>query len=334
MLDEFSENLYLKFDEPYALSYKAEKLFEQQISNWELAASGYKTLAGVEIKKFEFDNFSIEAHFNPGRIVSSSAKVDVKSINERPCFLCPKNLPPDQKAIKLFENYILLVNPFPIFDKHFTIPVLQHTQQQIVTEIQNLLTVTSLLGRKYSVFYNGPKCGASAPDHLHFQAGNSGFMMIDADFEKLSKSNSKIVFEDNELKTSFISGSLRNFISIESGNISRITSEFERILKVLSNTIDNEEPLMNIICSYDNGWRLLVFPRTKHRPTYFFEEGEKKILISPAAVDMGGVLIFPREEDFVKVTRDLIIDVFNQVTYSDSEFQNLAARMNEVQKVR
>ncbi|MDP2039014.1 MAG: DUF4922 domain-containing protein [Ignavibacteria bacterium] len=327
MLTEFSEKSFLDTEGLSSLPEKAERLFEQQINNWKLAAGGYKSLTSVEIKKFEFGNFSIEAHFNPGRIISSSAKVDAKSINERPCFLCPQNLPAEQKAVNAFDDYILLVNPFPIFDKHFTIPKLSHTPQLIKLEITSMLTLSSLLGNGYSVFYNGPKCGASAPDHMHFQAGNSGFMMIDHDYAELSKSNSKIIFEDSELKSSFITGCLRNFIAIESNSISRITSEFERIYSLLQNASSDEEPMLNIICSYDNSWRLLIFPRIKHRPTYFFEEDDKKILISPAAVDMGGVLIFPREEDFEKITTELIVDVFKQVTFSDDDFYNLAEKM-------
>ncbi len=327
MQTEFSEKLYLDTEELSSIPEKAEKMFEHQISNWKLAVGGYQSLSSVEIKKFEFSNFTIEAHFNPGRIISSSAKVDAKSINERPCFLCSKNLPAEQKAVNAFDDYILLVNPFPIFDKHFTIPTLSHTPQLIKPEITSMLTLSSLLGKGYSVFYNGPKCGASAPDHIHFQAGNFGFMMIDHDYAELSKSNSKIVFEDRELKTSFVTGCLRNFIAIESNNISKIVSEFKRIYSSLQNARSDEEPMMNIICSYDGSWRLLIFPRIKHRPTYFFEEGDKKILISPAAVDMGGVLIFPREEDFEKITNELIVDVFKQVTFSDDDFHYLAEKM-------
>ena len=331
MQTEFSEKFYLDTEGLSTLPEKAERLFEHQISNWKLAAGGYQSLLSVEIKKFEFGNFTIEAHFNPGRIISSSAKVDAKSINERPCFLCSKNLPAEQKAVMAFDNYILLVNPFPIFDKHFTIPTLGHVPQLIKPEITNLLTLSSLLGKGFSVFYNGPKCGASAPDHMHFQAGNSGFMMIDSDFAELSKSNSKIIFEDAEVKTLFVTGCLRNFIAIESDNILKIASEFELVYNFL-NENGTEEPMMNLICSFDGSWRLLIFPRIKHRPTYFFEEGEKKILISPAAVDMGGVLIFPREEDFEKITTELIVDVFKQVTFSDDDFHHLAEKMMASEK--
>lgn len=331
MQTEFvKKELYLDDEEKFSeLPLRAERLFEHQHRNWQLASDGYSSLAAVQKKEFEFDNFSIEAHFNPGRIISSSAKVDTKSIEARPCFLCIKNLPVDQKAVKVIENYFLLVNPFPIFDKHFTIPSVGHVPQAIKSEFKNLLVISSMLGEGYSVFYNGPRCGASAPDHLHFQAGNFGFMKIDNEYKSILNKYGERIYEDDELVATIVTGCLRNFISIESNNILKITDELKRIYDVLNREQSDVEPMMNILCSYSNSWRVLVFPRSKHRPSYFFEEGENKILISPAAVDLGGVLIFPREEDFNRVTKELIIDVFKQVTFSNDEFKYISDKLKD-----
>lgn len=329
MQTEFDKKkLYLddEFDSS-DLPEKAERLFEDQLKNWKLASDGYNSLASAQVKHFEFDNFTIDAHFNPGRFISSSAKVDTKSIEARPCFLCINNLPAEQKAAKIINGYLLLVNPFPIFSIHFTIPSVNHVPQAIESEIGNMLIISSMLGKDYSVFYNGPRCGASAPDHLHFQAGNSGFMKIDNEYKNISKRYGKIIFKDAEVITNAVTGCLRNFISLESNNISRLTDEFKKIFNVLNKEQSDEEPMMNIICSYNNSWRMLIFPRSKHRPSYFLEEGENKILISPAAVDLGGVLIFPREEDFNKITKELIIDIFKQVTISDDEFKYLLDKL-------
>ncbi len=329
----YREELYLKKEDDLGdLPQKAGNLFYQQLNNWNLAADGYKSLSAVQTKLFEFDNYTIEAQFNPGRITSSSAKVDAKSIQARPCFLCIDNLPAEQKAVSVFENYILLINPFPIFHKHFTIPTINHIPQAIISEIANMLLISSMLGKDYSVFYNGPKCGASAPDHLHFQAGNFGFMKIDREYKEIIKNYGKIVFQDEELKTTAVSGCLRNFISIESDNSSRVIDEFAKIYDCLSNKQSTTEPMMNIICNYDTSWRLLIFPRSKHRPTQFFDDGKNKILISPAAVDLGGVLIFPREEDFEKITKELVIDVLNQVTLSDTAFGCLTDKLKNREK--
>jgi ATP adenylyltransferase/5',5'''-P-1,P-4-tetraphosphate phosphorylase II len=307
---------------------KAAGLFEQQVTNWPLASGNYKALDSVQVKHFEFDGFTIDAQFNPGRIVSSSAKVDPKSIQSRPCFLCSQNLPPEQRAVKLVNDYILLVNPFPIFSKHFTIPSLLHIPQSIYSEVNNMLIISELLGEDYTLFYNGPRCGASAPDHLHFQAGNFGFMRIDDEYEKVIKLYGKTINKKNELITSAITGYHRNFLSIESGNRELLVEEFKKIYNALNSDEQEIEPMLNIICTFNKSWRLLIFPRSKHRPTYFFEEGEKKILISPAAVDLGGVCIFPREEDFKMISKELIIDIFEQVTLSKMEFEKLIEKIN------
>lgn len=326
MFDEVKRNLYLETDESLTLDKKTNLLFEQQTENWQLAKNGYSSLKLVEKKIFEFDDFIIEAHYNPGRIVSSSAKVDEKSIKERPCFLCIDNLPEDQKAVKIDDKYILLVNPFPIFDKHFTIPHVQHIPQTIKENFKSLLTISEKLNKDFSIFYNGPKCGASAPDHLHFQAGNFGFMRIDNEFYSILNKYGKLINDSNEYTTTAVTNYLRNFISIESNEIKPLTNEFMRIYDILSEGL-NDEPMLNIICTYNNFWKVIIFPRKKHRPTYFFEEGENKILISPAAVDMGGVLIFPREEDFNKIDQETVIDIYSQVTFSNDEMSNLIKKL-------
>lgn len=323
---EFKENNLLLEDDfsITKLSDKADRLFKSQINNWELASAGYKSLSSVQINKFEFDNFEVEAHFNPGRIISSSAKVDSKSIGERPCFLCVKNLPLEQKAVKANGNYIILVNPFPIFPKHFTIPSINHVPQLIYDEFENMLLLSKNMGKKFTLFYNGPKCGASAPDHMHFQAGNKGFMKIDDEYDKIVEVYGKIVYEKNDLRIFSVTGYLRNFISMESNKLKSLVSSFKIIYKLLSENGEVDEPMMNIICGYENNWRVIIFPRIKHRPSYFFEEGKDKILISPAAVDLGGVCIFPREEDFERVNKDLIVDIYKQVTINDEKIRYIA----------
>jgi len=141
---------------------KVEALLKEQIDSWNLASKNYKDLSSEMKKEFYFDNFKIVLQFNPGRIVSSSAKVDAKSIKERPCFLCPNNLPAEQSGLLCNDKYLLLVNPFPIFEEHFTIPLFNHEPQEIHDNFSDMLVIAKELGEKYSLFYNGPKCGASA----------------------------------------------------------------------------------------------------------------------------------------------------------------------------
>lgn len=303
---------------------KVRWLLNYQRDGWELAKNGYSSLEQVEVKQFEFDNYIIKVQFNPGRIVSTSAKVDKKSIEERKCFLCYANLPQDQKGIPYFRDYLILINPFPIFPEHLTIPKIDHVPQYIEGNLNGMLNLTKDIGEYYTVFYNGPRCGASAPDHMHFQAGIKNFMPIDTELDELIKNRKSILFEKDSLKIYGISDYIGKFFLIEGNERKSIIEYFLKFYRVLESldADDPDEPMMNIICSYINKkWRVIIFPRMKHRPDYYYREEESQYLISPAAVDFGGVLITPREEDFKKINKDIIIKIFRQVSISPEIFE-------------
>ena len=162
-------------------SKQVTELISEQVTGWDLASKNYEGLRKVKVKTFYLGNYHIDIQFNPERIVSSAAKVDARSIEARPCFLCQENLPPQQRGLLLDDGYMVLVNPFPIFPKHLTIPNMLHTDQLILGNFESMLDLASRLD-EFIIFYNGPKCGASAPDHLHFQAGSKGFLPIEKDF--------------------------------------------------------------------------------------------------------------------------------------------------------
>ena len=308
----------------------AAALLKQQQSTWELLSNNYEQLKNVEVKNFEFDGFNVKVQFNPGRITSSSAKVDKKSIEERKCFLCIENLPKEQRGLT-FEDYTLLCNPFPIFPEHFTIPKISHTSQMISGNFESMLKLSKELGEHYSLFYNGPKCGASAPDHMHFQAGSKYFMPIESDYENYIAENKKDVFSANDLSVSLIKNYLRNIIVIESSDSELTLKTFNKLYDSYNMLAgNNEEPLLNVISTYEKqSWRIFVIPREKHRPDYFFAEGENQILLSPASVDLGGVCITPLEKDFEKITKDQIEDIYRQVCLSDDKYSQLINRLAE-----
>ena len=158
-------------------------LLTEQLASWEMARNNYAALSGVQVKELDVNGIPYKVQFNPARIVSSGAKVDAQSIKERKCFLCPANLPPAQKGIPFEGHYNILVNPFPIFPRHLTIPEVAHVNQRIAVRFKDMLALAQAL-TDYTIFYNGPKCGASAPDHAHFQAGNKGFMPIEKDWRE------------------------------------------------------------------------------------------------------------------------------------------------------
>lgn len=310
---------------------KVKALLSQQMDTWELLRNGYNGLGAVKVKHFEFDGFSIKVQFNPGRIVSSSAKVDEKSIRERKCFLCFNNLPANQKGILYKNEYMILCNPFPIFHEHFTLPNTEHLPQLIYDSFPRMLSFSRDLGKYYTVFYNGPKCGASAPDHLHFQAGEKYFMPIDKEYDQIKQRSGTVLYDDENIKVLVIDNYLRRLISFESADKDIIIKAFEVFYSIYSKIKPStDEPMMNILSSFENGtWRVIVFPREKHRPSQYFAESDENILLSPAAVDLGGVLITPLEKDFNKITKEDIADILNQVTLSAEYFEFIKGSLKE-----
>ncbi|MFV0329455.1 MAG: DUF4922 domain-containing protein [Dysgonomonas sp.] len=301
----------------------AKDLLRDQLDEWPLAKTNFDALKGVKSKEFQFDDFIIKVQFNPARIQSSSAKVDAKSIQERKCFLCPANLPKEQKGIP-FGDYQLLVNPFPIFPEHFTIPAYEHTDQLILNRYGDMLDLAKSLD-KYTVFYNGPKCGASAPDHVHFQAGSRGFLPLEIEIENIPK---EIVYRTNELNVFIIHNYLRNSFFIETKNKEQAIQFFKQLYSLLEIKEGDNEPMMNILTWYENGiWYSYIIPREKHRPACFFAEGDDNILISPAAVDLGGVFITPLEKDFNKITSGDIKGILKEICISNQKMRSIIEKL-------
>jgi len=317
-----SDSALGKYSESSTLADRTRALIKHQREHWALASKGYSSLDDVQIREFEFDEFLLKIQYNPGRITSSSAKVDKKSISERPCFLCYKNLPEQQKGIPYFRDYLILVNPFPIFTEHLTIPKIDHIPQFIENNFRGMLRLSEDIGKHFVVFYNGPNCGASAPDHMHFQAGIKGFMPIDSEYDNIIKSKGELLYINNEIAIHGVENYQRYFFSIESMNVGKITEAFSKIYSMMKIIDKNEEPMMNVLSYYEKKhWKIIIFPRQRHRPTYYYESGEKNLLLSPASVDLGGVCITPQEKDFNKMTKDLLIDILRQVTVSKELYE-------------
>lgn len=308
----------------------AKILFNNQQQNWEMLKKGAASLSSVETKTFPFDGFRIKVQFNPGRITSTSAKVDAKSIKERKCFLCVENLPDEQKGILYEDEFLILCNPFPIFPEHFTLSSISHKPQSIKENFHSFLSFAKNLSKYYTVFYNGPRCGASAPDHLHFQAGNKFFMPIDNDFHQIKNESGTIIFENEKFSTAAVDDGLRKFISIETPDAEEACRCFNYVydsFKELSGL--NDEPMMNIVSTFEEefGWRILIFLREKHRPQSYFAEGDENLLLSPASVDVGGVCITPLEKDFQKISADNLKSIFREVFISEDKLSDLSARI-------
>lgn len=303
-----------------------QNLLTGQLEFWETARNNYAALSTVKVKELDVNGVLYKVQFNPARIASSGAKVDAKSIKERKCFLCPANLPPVQKGIPFEGHYNILVNPFPIFPRHLTIPEQAHVDQSIATRIGDMLELAKSLS-DYVIFYNGPKCGASAPDHAHFQAGNKGFLPIEKDWQ--SRIAEKVV--GNESATLwYLNDAPRATLVIESASKESAVAMFGLIYRSLEVKEGEYEPMMNVLALYEEDrWVVFVFPRAKHRPACYTAEGEANLLSSPASVDLGGVFITPVEKDFLKITAEDVAQILSEVCVSAADFQQIRQRIQE-----
>lgn len=308
------------------LSNRIDELFSDQLAGWELAGINYRNLSMVRTKRLSFGGFEVLVQFNPARITSSSAKVDDSSVKQRPCFLCAYNRPKEQKGIPFGDDLIILVNPFPIFRRHLTIPSCSHSDQKISDSFGKMLLLAQAMP-SFTVFYNGPQSGASAPDHLHFQAGNIGFMPVEMDFT--GGKHARLVSSVPGLEIWKWEGYLRGIITLRGNDGEKLAGVFGKLFESLSHRQpERPEPMMNILSGYSSDeWTIHIFPRKQHRPRQFFSSGDDRLLISPAAVDLGGVLITPREEDYEKITGEDVIDIFSQVCFNDNEIEALVSEI-------
>ena len=311
-----------KFGTVNNLNEQVKSLVAFQKTSWDTAAKNYEALSRVQTKTFDFGHFTIIVQFNPERIRSSTAKTDAKSISERPCFLCAENLPAEQKGILFQNKYLILTNPFPIFPVHLTISKGSHTPQKILPHFSDMLELSRNLN-DFTVFYNGPKCGASAPDHFHFQAVIKNSLPIENEFKTLESQFYEILFQNGKIKIIAVENYLRRFIAIVSDDKNELVEKFESIYKCMESK-NTEESMINILCSFQKGkWRVIIFPREKQRPSHFFRTDEMQIVVSPAAVEMGGVLVLPGEEDFKKITKKEIKEIYGEVTINQATFERL-----------
>ena len=300
------------------------RFFNRQLEKWDDARHRFRDLKHVETKKLSEE---VRLQFNPARIVSTGAKIDKKTLGERPCFLCDKNRPKEQMSQQIDERFHLLVNPFPILPVHFTIPARKHQPQAIYKnygEMHRFLSLHSEL----MVFYNGPKCGASAPDHLHFQAGTSGILPLQANWQRLSRNLTDIISLNDEEKIAVVRDFIVPAFVIISKSEESDETLFHRLYKSMPMRGDETEPMINIIA-----WRKgdeyisVVIPREKHRPEAYFAEGDAQVMVSPGALDMSGLIITPREEDFHKLTEESATTILQECGISTEKMNSIVTKL-------
>ena len=300
------------------------RFFNRQMEKWADARHRFRDLKHVETHQL---SDQLKVQWNPARIVSTGAKIDKKTLGDRPCFLCDKNRPKEQISKQIDERFLLLVNPFPILPVHFTIPARKHQPQSIYKnygEMHRFLSLHSEL----MVFYNGPKCGASAPDHLHFQAGTSGILPLQANWQRLSRNLTDIISLNDDEKIALIHDFVVPAFVIISKSEDSDEALFHRLYKSMPVRGDETEPMMNIIA-----WRKgdeyisVVIPREKHRPEAYFAEGDAQMMVSPGALDMSGLIITPREEDFRKLTEESATAILQECGVSTDKMNSIITKL-------
>lgn len=300
------------------------RFFNRQLEVWTDARHRFRDLKHVETRQF---SDQLKLQWNPARIVSTGAKIDKKTLGERPCFLCDKNRPKEQMSKQIDEKFHLLVNPFPILPVHFTIPARKHQPQLIYKNYGEMHRFISLHS-DLMVFYNGPKCGASAPDHLHFQAGTNGILPLQTNWQRLSRNLTDIISLNDEEKISVVRDFIVPAFVIISKSAESDEALFRRLYKAMPQRGDETEPMMNII-SWRKGEEFIsvVIPREKHRPEAYFAEGDAQFVVSPGALDMSGLIITPREEDFRKLTEEKALSLLQECGVSEEKMNAIIVKL-------
>lgn len=300
------------------------RFFNRQLEVWTDARHRFRDLKHVETRQF---SDQLKLQWNPARIVSTGAKIDKKTLGERPCFLCDKNRPKEQMSKQIDEKFHLLVNPFPILPVHLTIPARKHQPQLIYKNYGEMHRFISLHS-DLMVFYNGPKCGASAPDHLHFQAGTNGILPLQTNWQRLSRNLTDIISLNDEEKISVVRDFIVPAFVIISKSAESDETLFRRLYKAMPQRGDETEPMMNII-SWRKGEEFIsvVIPREKHRPEAYFAEGDAQFVVSPGALDMSGLIITPREEDFRKLTEEKAHSLLQECGVSEEKMNAIIAKL-------
>lgn len=276
--------LYLKSE--FMTQSDIIRFYDSQLATWPEAAARFEALDNVLSKHFNIDGFDVTVVHNPSRIQSSAAKVDKASIAQRKCFLCDANRPAQQQHID-WRGYRILVNPFPILPHHFTIVAKEHRKQSIGGAIDDMVALARLLP-DFAIFYNGPACGASAPDHFHFQA--------------VEKKSLPLFQQGNP-----------PFKVIRLAGDEAAQAGVDKALSQLPKESGETEPKVNIFCTTeDSAPCITVIPRRRHRPDFYGEEG---MLISPASIDLAGVIVAPRRQDYDKIDAATIKEIYNQLCF-------------------
>jgi hypothetical protein len=311
---------------------RVRALFREQRARWPALACGLEALAHALVREVPLGPATLLLQHNPLRLKSTTAVVDDAAVRERPCFLCPEQLPAQERGLAYGDEYVILCNPYPILDQHVTIVHRQHIPQALGGRLDVLLDLAAALSPDFFLLYNGPKCGASAPDHLHFQAAMRARLPLARNFAD----RQRVVDEPGIAIFRTVSYPAPTLI-YRATDRRRLSAWIAETLSMLAElTGSPEEPLLNLIAFAEAAptgaplgivWTVLLFPRARHRPSCFFAEEPERLVISPAAIDLAGVVVVPIREHFERVTAEDLRRIFSEVALATELFEELVARV-------
>ena len=300
--------------------------FTHQLDTWDEIRQRYEALKHVGLKQLGHR----QLQYNPARMVSTGAQIDRQTIAQRACFLCEENRPEEQLTIDLGDDFELMVNPFPVLPMHFTIVRKTHVPQTILENYMEIHRLLELFPELF-VFYNGPMSGASAPDHMHFQAGIGQELPLMTVLRKLEKEQQVLIKQENGSSLSmFNSVSFKAFVIKSKAQETEMTL-FKQLYDAMPVREGEKEPRMNVVAWRDGSEDVIVvLPRDNHRPACYFEEGDRRMVISPGALDMAGLIITPREEDFNRMSEDKLISILKEVSIKEKDMENIKEKLTTV----
>ncbi len=328
-----------------------EKFINDQLSRWPLACDNFRALKDVQVRTLHIGGIDVKVQFNPSRIVSSAADVSEAGVKSRKCFLCRDNRPEEQISQRFegrkYKKYDILVNPYPIFPGHLVIASDRHVEQSIWKRYVDMLDLARALGG-YTVFYNGPRCGASAPDHLHFQAAPRGMMPLECDVDLMLDSirgqdvrsgmpegcTLEYLTSVQDAETFHYMKFIRGVFVIRAATSKSAAKMFYRLIDCAPASEDGKEPMFNLLSWYSAGeFRSAVIFRGLHRPHCYFAENDDRMMISPGCADMAGIVVTPRREDFDRLTQETLSGIYDEVSMSADAERTLLWRLTREQRM-
>lgn len=288
------------------------KLVDYQLESWQRLKEAYELLKDSKKRVINCNGFSVTVHYNPGRIKNIVADGQNNFLSRDTCFLCHKNLPVEQKGI-VWKDYIILVNPSPVFPYHLTICSIVHKPQRINHEIKTIFELSVDFGQDWVMLYNGGRCGASNPHHMHFQAILKGSLPIEKELK--DENRLKLISKKHNVSLFRLKDLGREAFLIQGSCKEELERSVKEVLTALEQEEKNhDEPMMNLISFYEGHCiYLIIFPRSKHRPRMFYRKDDP-VLVSPAVIEMAGAIITANDKDFERLNRRTVEEIYKEVS--------------------